>query len=65
MKKHTIFTFLLLILPISIAFRVNDSNPVLKSGQGFVEVEGGKIWYGIMGSGDETPLLCMHGGPGV
>ncbi|MFT4803944.1 MAG: proline iminopeptidase [Arcticibacterium sp.] len=39
-------------------------NPYLKSKDGFIEVEGGKIWYGIMGEGDNTPLLYLHGGPG-
>ncbi len=38
--------------------------PTFKENQGFVDVKGGKIWYGIMGSGDKTPLLCLHGGPG-
>jgi proline iminopeptidase len=31
---------------------------------GFVEVPGGPVWYEIMGDGDGTPLLTMHGGPG-
>lgn len=39
-------------------------NPYLKSGYGYVEVKGGKIWYGIMGEGDKTPYLYLHGGPG-
>ena len=36
----------------------------LSTGEGYVEVEGGKVWYGIMGGGDKTPILCLHGGPG-
>jgi proline iminopeptidase len=32
--------------------------------EGFISVEGGKIWYQIVGEGDKTPLLVMHGGPG-
>ncbi len=32
--------------------------------EGFVEVIGGRIWYQTMGSGDKTPLLIIHGGPG-
>lgn len=24
----------------------------------------GKVWYGIAGTGDRTPLLVLHGGPG-
>ena len=32
--------------------------------EGFVEVEGGKIWYRINGEGDKTPVILLHGGPG-
>ncbi|MCX6194179.1 MAG: proline iminopeptidase-family hydrolase [Cytophagales bacterium] len=32
--------------------------------EGFIEVEGGKIWYRIHGEGDKTPVLLLHGGPG-
>jgi len=32
--------------------------------EGFVDVKGGKVWYRIMGSGNKTPLLLLHGGPG-
>jgi proline iminopeptidase len=32
--------------------------------EGFIEVEGGKIWYRIDGEGDKTPMLLLHGGPG-
>ncbi len=34
------------------------------SKEGFVEVEGGKVWYGIIGKGNKTPIMCLHGGPG-
>ncbi len=33
--------------------------------QGYVDVEGGRVWYRIAGSGSETPLLLLHGGPGA
>jgi proline iminopeptidase len=33
-------------------------------GEGFAVVPGGKVWYRIYGSGDRTPLLMLHGGPG-
>ncbi len=36
----------------------------LKTGEGFVQVTGGKIWYSVTGSGDKTPVLLLHGGPG-
>jgi len=32
--------------------------------EGFVEVNGGKVWYRMNGKGPETPLLLLHGGPG-
>jgi proline-specific peptidase len=37
----------------------------LAPGEGFVEVSGGRIWYRVVGSGPGTPLLLLHGGPGV
>ncbi|WP_228850495.1 proline iminopeptidase-family hydrolase [Aegicerativicinus sediminis] len=64
MKSHSIFYIIIVALITSCAFNTRLSKPVLQQGEGFVEVEGGKIWYGIMGNGDNTPLLCLHGGPG-
>jgi proline iminopeptidase len=37
----------------------------LQPGEGYVDVPGGRVWYRIVGSGTETPLLLLHGGPGV
>jgi proline-specific peptidase len=37
----------------------------LEPGEGYVEVPGGRVWYRIVGSGTATPLLLLHGGPGV
>ncbi|MEM6539272.1 MAG: proline iminopeptidase-family hydrolase [Pseudomonadota bacterium] len=31
---------------------------------GFVGVEGGPVWFEIMGEGTRTPLVALHGGPG-
>ena len=31
--------------------------------EGYVEVPGGRVWYGSVGHGG-VPLLCLHGGPG-
>jgi proline-specific peptidase len=31
--------------------------------EGFIEVQGGRVWYRCVGDGG-TPLLCLHGGPG-
>jgi proline iminopeptidase len=33
--------------------------------EGYIEVDGGKVWYQIIGpESGATPLLCLHGGPG-
>jgi proline iminopeptidase len=62
---NTIKIHLLLILTIAgCSSSEKPVNPNLQTKDGFIEVEGGKIWYGIMGEGDNTPLLYLHGGPG-
>ena len=36
--------------------------------EGFLPFRGHKVWYRIVGKGEEPgklPLLCLHGGPGV
>jgi proline iminopeptidase len=33
--------------------------------EGYVQVTGGRVWYRIVGGGTATPLLVIHGGPGV
>jgi proline iminopeptidase len=33
--------------------------------EGFIDVPGGRVWYRIAGSGNATPLLLVHGGPGA
>lgn len=52
------------VLILACSSPLKESNPYLEESQGYIEVEGGKIWYGIMGEGNKTPLLCLHGGPG-
>src|SRR5260221_11383497 len=32
--------------------------------EGFIPVEGGRVWYQVVGSGPNTPLLVIHGGSG-
>lgn len=55
------------ILGMALAFALAScsSSESLQPGEGFVEVDGGKIWYKIVGSGDSTPVILMHGGPGA
>ena len=37
----------------------------LHPGSGYLNVPGGKVWYQVVGTGSGTPLLLLHGGPGV
>ena len=48
------------------AFAQKESDqPALEDArEGFISVEGGKVWYQIVGSVDAVPLLIIHGGPG-
>ena len=56
MKKYLLGIFALFLL--------NACSTSTPPKEGFIEVEGGKIWYRIDGEGDEIPLLLLHGGPG-
>jgi proline iminopeptidase len=64
MKNAATLFMLLLFFIYGCTYNKKLSKPYLQQGEGFVEVEGGKIWYGIMGEGNNIPLLCLHGGPG-
>src|SRR3954447_10862418 len=33
--------------------------------EGYVEVDGGRVWYRRLGEGDALPVLLLHGGPGA
>lgn len=63
MRAIKYFRFVVLMLIITLIIGC-QSNPYLMSGEGYVEVTGGKMWYRIIGEGDNTPLLLLHGGPG-
>lgn len=63
MKNNKLVKFTLGIVLASLFF-FSSCNTSSKSKEGFIEVEGGKIWYRIDGDGDKTPLLLLHGGPG-
>ena len=63
MRTLKYFRFVILILFITSIIGC-QSNPTLTSGEGYIEVAGGKVWYRIIGEGNQTPLLLLHGGPG-
>ncbi|MTI32523.1 proline iminopeptidase-family hydrolase [Xanthovirga aplysinae] len=51
-----------LLSVVLIIINVSCQNEIER--EGYVNVEGGKIWYKIVGEGDGVPLLVLHGGPG-
>jgi proline iminopeptidase len=55
----TIIAALLVLLSASCS-----SKQELKEQEGLLDVTGGKIWYRVVGQGDKTPVLMLHGGPG-
>lgn len=59
MQHRTTLAVLLLL----VATACSDAG--LSPGEGYVDVEGGRVWYRIAGAGDATPLLILHGGPGA
>ena len=49
-----------------VAILLSSCRPAgLQPREGYVDVEGGRVWYRIVGSGNRTPLLLLHGGPGA
>jgi proline iminopeptidase len=38
--------------------------PTATAPEGFIDVPGGKVFYRVMGGGERTPLILLHGGPG-
>ncbi len=58
--------FLIFLAIVFVVFAEScNTNPKLKSGEGYIKVTGGKLWYKIVGEGDKTPILVLHGGPGA
>jgi proline-specific peptidase len=41
------------------------SGIVARMATGYIDVTGGRVWYETMGTGDQPPLLLLHGGPGA
>ncbi|PHS21094.1 MAG: hypothetical protein COA84_16125 [Robiginitomaculum sp.] len=52
----------ILLTALILGFCANAAE--VERSSGFINVPGGPVWYEIMGSGDGTPLLTLHGGPG-
>jgi proline iminopeptidase len=52
------------LVALALAATGCGADPEVQPSNGFVGVPGGRVWYEIMGTGDATPLLVLHGGPG-
>ena len=55
---------ILLVFLVYLLSSLSCFSQYLSPREGFVNVEGGRISYKIIGSGKKTPLLIIHGGPG-
>ncbi|ULQ54686.1 proline iminopeptidase-family hydrolase [Flavihumibacter fluvii] len=55
---------LLLLFFCGLMYGMASFSQHLKPGEGYVKVNGGRIWYKIVGNGKGIPLLLIHGGPG-
>jgi proline iminopeptidase len=64
MKRPTGRHWLLPVILAAIVFVWSCAPSGLRPGEGFVAVPGGNVWYRVYGSGDRTPLMMLHGGPG-
>jgi len=63
--KHVSIARLAALIGIITAVACAESAFQLTPGEGFVEMRGGKVWYNVVGMGEGTPLLLLHGGPGA
>jgi proline iminopeptidase len=59
--KHSV---ILISLVIFIALFVGCKPKQFTPHEGFIDVTGGKVWYRVNGSGNATPVVLLHGGPG-
>jgi proline iminopeptidase len=51
--------------PDSTAVAAGDtSRHALLPGESYLPVDGGKIWYRVVGTGAAAPMILLHGGPG-
>lgn len=64
MAKKLIFIGLTLTILTALLFSCSQTNN-LKQGEGFIDVKGGKVWYKVVGEGNKTPIIMLHGGPGI
>lgn len=59
------YSRLLSIVSVLVLAVLPGCDKKITTGEGFIDVQGGKIWYKVIGDGVNVPLLMLHGGPGV
>ena len=64
MKRNKHFFIEILVVFATLATACETKHD-LQPTTGYLQVTGGKVWYKIVGKGNKTPLLLLHGGPGV
>jgi proline iminopeptidase len=64
MKTSKYFGFIILLC-IVLSLSAWHTHGKLKAREGYLQVDGGKVWYRIVGEGHKTPILILHGGPGA
>ena len=65
LKRTITFLKFITILVVIICIDGCRQTHKLPIGEGFINVDGGKVWYRVTGSGNKIPILVLHGGPGV
>ena len=61
MRSLNHICFLILLVAVS---SCKQEMQTLQPHEGKVKVEGGELWYKVIGKGSKPPILMMHGGPG-
>ncbi len=64
MKTTKFFYSILLVILVLWIVSCKQSDTLIPA-EGFITVKGGKVWYRIVGEGDKTPIILLHGGPGI
>ena len=64
MKKYFSLAMPIICLLFLLSAGCNHQKELIE-GKGYINVDGGKIWYRVVGKGSKTPILLLHGGPGV
>lgn len=66
MKRVTFRCLMIVCLVGILAFGLNAKKaPEAEVTEGYIYFMGGGTWYRMVGSGDATPLVVIHGGPGA